>query len=73
MLIYPVCFESSNDVQVERERSFPAIWNRLPFLDAFFSVGNKKNGAMGCWSLLCANSSLIRRSSLLGGELLVKE
>ena len=39
----------------------------------FFSVGNKRNGTMGCWSLLGANSSLIRRSSLLGGELLVKE
>ena len=73
MLIYPVCFESSNDVQVDRGRSFPAIRNRLPSLDVFFSVGNKRNGAMGCWSLLCANSSLIRRSSLLGGKLLVKE
>ena len=36
MLIYPVCFESSNDVQVERGRSFPAIRNRLPSLDVFF-------------------------------------
>ena len=72
MLIYPVCFESSNNIQVERGRSFPAIWDRLPFLDVFF-FGNKINGAMGCWSLLCANSSLIRRSSFLGGELLVKE
>ena len=30
MLIYPVCFESSNDVQVERGHFFPAIRNRLP-------------------------------------------
>ena len=73
MLIRPVCFESSNDVQVERGHSFPAIWDRLPFLDVFFLLGIKENGAMGCWSPLCANSSLIRRSSLLGGKLLVKE
>ena len=73
MLIRPVCFESSNDVQVERGHSFPAIRNRLLLLDVFFPQGIKENGPMGCWSLLCANSSLIRRSSLLGGELLVKE
>ena len=43
-----------------------------PFLDVFF-VGNKRNGTMDCWSLLGTNSSLIRRSLLLGRELLVKE
>ena len=42
MLIYPVCFESSNDVQVERGRSFPAIRNRLPSLDVFFPLGIKE-------------------------------
>ena len=44
-----------------------------PLKMCFFSVGNKRNGAMGFWSLLCAESSLIRRSSLLGEKLLVKE
>ena len=42
MLIYPVCFESSNDVQVERGRSFPAIRNQLPSLDGFFPLGIKE-------------------------------
>ena len=42
MLIYPVCFESSNDVQVEGGRSFPAIRNRLPSLDVFFPLGLKE-------------------------------
>ena len=56
-----------------KEGTFPPRFGIDPRFFLMFFVGSERNGTIDCWPLLGANSSLIRRSLLLGGELLVKE